>query len=70
MSPGVEVELADTIPLRISSSQFWQPIVLSVSMTTFSLVAGSGFGSASYIWEYLTGDWYALECSPGLLPLV
>ena len=28
--------LVDIIPLRISTSQFWQPIVVSASMTTLT----------------------------------
>ena len=36
---------------RVSTSQFWQPIVIFAN----SLVAGSGFGSTADVWE--SGNW-------------
>jgi enoyl reductase-like protein len=59
---GLEDVLEDTIPMRISISQFWQHIMLSAGMTALAsspvlALAGSGFCFADDVWEYLTGDW-------------
>ena len=43
-----------------SFEDFHQPILATyrnIRQFNISLIAGSGFGSADDVWEYLTGDW-------------